>query len=464
MRTAATAFWEELLEYIDERRVIPVIGVELLRAAPSDPAASFPLDLARRVAERLGVTAPDLPEDDALNAVAMLYVAQGGRREKLYPALRSILRDMRAPVPAPLRALARIPHFNLFVSTTVDGLMEQALNEERFAGASGADSLAFLPSGVPQDLPCPMRSLTRPLVYHLMGRPSTSAYSCALTEEDTLEFFSALQTERRPKLLFDELRDNHLLLIGNRFPDWLVRFFIRTTKGGRLSTPRDSSEIIADRVARGDSQLVMFLRNFSYQTQIYEGGDAAEFVHELAERYGQRYPAAADGGATNSPQPASEDSPGPGEMSEGAIFLSYAHEDKPAAQAIRDALHAKGVDVWFDRHCLTPGDEWDQKIRRHLRACSFFIPLISANTNARERGYFRKEWRWAVDLADETADGVAFILPAMIDTSDPAEAAVPDRFRDFQWTALPEGKVTPEFAEKIVHLIREYRKRQRGRA
>ncbi len=244
MRTSATAFWEELLEYIDERRVIPVVGMELLRTDSGDSADSFTVDLARRLAERLGIADPGLPPDDALNAVAMSYVAQGGRREKLYPALRSIMRNLRCTVPEPLRALARIPHFNLFVSTTIDGLLEQALNEERFGGASLADSLAFLPAGVPQDLPCPMRSLARPLVYHLMGRPSTSAYSCALTEEDTLEYFSALQTERRPKLLFDELRDNHLLLIGNRFPDWLARLFIRTTKGGRLSTrataPRSS--------------------------------------------------------------------------------------------------------------------------------------------------------------------------------------------------------------------------------
>ncbi len=105
-----------------------------------------------------------------------------------------------------------------------------------------------------------------------------------------------------------------------------------------------------------------------------------------------------------------------------------------------------------------------RRIRRNLRACSFFIPLISANTDARDRGYFRKEWRWAADLADETADGVAFILPAVIDGSDPARSAVPDRFRDFQWACLPGGEVTAEFGEKVVHLIREYRKRQRGRA
>jgi hypothetical protein len=150
----------------------------------------------------------------------------------------------------------------------------------------------------------------------------------------------------------------------------------------------------------------------------------------------------------------------PDEMPKGAVFLSYAIEDKTIAQGICDALHARGVNVWFDRHRLAPGESFRQQIRRHLQACSFFIPLISENTNAREGGYFRNEWRWAADLADETPDGVAFILPVVIDGSDPAKSAVPDRFRNLQWAGLPDGKVTSDFGEKIVQLLRECRKRQ----
>src|ERR1700730_15723999 len=76
-----------------------------------------------------------------------------------------------------------------------------------------------------------------------------------------------------------------------------------------------------------------------------------------------------------------------------SVFLSYALEDRPAAQAISDALPALGLEVWYDEGGLNGGGVWDQKIRRQIRECDFFMPLISAQTAARPEGYFRREWR-----------------------------------------------------------------------
>jgi hypothetical protein len=49
------------------------------------------------------------------------------------------------------------------------------------------------------------------------------------------------------------------------------------------------------------------------------------------------------------------------------------------------------LEVWFDQNELQGGDTWDADIRRQIRACSLFIPVVSANTNARQEGYFRLE-------------------------------------------------------------------------
>src|SRR5215468_12578043 len=81
----------------------------------------------------------------------------------------------------------------------------------------------------------------------------------------------------------------------------------------------------------------------------------------------------------------------------GAVFLSYASQDADAARRICDALRAEGIEVWFDQSELRGGDVWDQKIRREIRDCALFIPVISANTVSRREGYFRLEW----DLADQ---------------------------------------------------------------
>jgi hypothetical protein len=81
-----------------------------------------------------------------------------------------------------------------------------------------------------------------------------------------------------------------------------------------------------------------------------------------------------------------------------------------------------------------------------------FIAVISANTQAREEGYFRIEWDLAAERARGIAAGVAFILPIVIDGTKEPAALVPDRFRSVQWTRLPGGEVTPEVRARFLKL------------
>lgn len=71
-----------------------------------------------------------------------------------------------------------------------------------------------------------------------------------------------------------------------------------------------------------------------------------------------------------------------------AVFLSYASQDAEAAQRICDALRAAGIEVWFDQGELRGGDAWDAAIRKQIKSCALFIPVVSANTHARVEGYF----------------------------------------------------------------------------
>jgi TolB-like protein len=136
-----------------------------------------------------------------------------------------------------------------------------------------------------------------------------------------------------------------------------------------------------------------------------------------------------------------------------AVFLSYASQDAAAAKKICDALRAAGVAVWFDQKELVGGDAWDQKIRRQVRGCALFIPVISANTQARREGYFRLEWKLAEDRSHLMARGTPFIVPVCVDGTKDWEAIVPDSFMMVQWTRLPEGEVTEAFVLLVRHLL-----------
>src|SRR5438046_9395610 len=116
--------WEDLLNFIEERRVIPIVGPELLRVeTEAGPRLLFDWT-AEKLAAKLGVDSSLLPQPYTLNDVVCWFLASRGRREEAYTRLRSILRDANFAPPLALRQLAQITDFDLFVTTTFDPLLE----------------------------------------------------------------------------------------------------------------------------------------------------------------------------------------------------------------------------------------------------------------------------------------------------------------------------------------------------
>jgi TolB-like protein/Tfp pilus assembly protein PilF len=137
----------------------------------------------------------------------------------------------------------------------------------------------------------------------------------------------------------------------------------------------------------------------------------------------------------------------------GALFLSYASQDAEAAQRICQALRAGGVEVWFDQTELRGGDAWDRQIRKQIHDCVLFMPIISAHSQARLEGYFRREWKFAADRTHDMAAEKPFLIPVVIDGTPERGASVPDVFHDLQWTRLPDGETPPAFVERVKRLL-----------
>ncbi|HEY6457324.1 MAG TPA: toll/interleukin-1 receptor domain-containing protein [Steroidobacteraceae bacterium] len=439
--------WEDLLSFIEERRVIPIVGPELLRVQTPRGSRLLLEWVAERLAVRLNVDAAHLPERYTLNDVVCLFLAGRGRREEAYVRLRSILKEAQFEPPPALRQLASITDFELFVSTTFDSLLESAINLERFSGAASTEVFSYAPNRV-VDLPAERSRLPRPVVYHLFGKLSASP-TYVISDEDLLEYICALQNESLvPERLFHELEHSHLLVIGSNFSNWLVRLFLRMAKRQRLSDPRDVGEVLADDRSAADDHLLAFLQQVSVRTRIYTG--AERFVEELHERWHRRHQASTPlvaAAPTRFLPPARE-------MPDNAVFISYAREDLPAVQQIKAGLESAGITTWFDMDRLEAGDDYDRKIKNNIARCSYFIPVVSQTTQRRVEGYFRREWSYALDRARNMAEGALFILPVSLDTMSGTDARVPERFKALHFTELPHGEVTPRFAQRIAEAMR----------
>jgi hypothetical protein len=134
-----------------------------------------------------------------------------------------------------------------------------------------------------------------------------------------------------------------------------------------------------------------------------------------------------------------------------AVFLSYAGQDAEPARRIHDALRAAGIEIWFDQSELA-GDAGDTEIRKQIQECALFMPIISANTQATPKGYYRNEWR----LADERAQRVrsaAFIVPICIDDTSNRDADVPDSFTATPWMRVAGGDAGSLFASRVRKLL-----------
>ncbi|HZZ82818.1 MAG TPA: toll/interleukin-1 receptor domain-containing protein, partial [Gemmataceae bacterium] len=329
-------------------------------------------------------------------------------------------------------------------------LLEKAINEVRFDGNPRTDSISFSPRRGddprrPNDLRECKKTLTRPTVFHLMGKLSpTEDY--VISDEDLLERICELQSSsRRPERLFDELKKNHLLILGEGYSDWLARVFLRMAKGRRLSATCERYEVLADSKTGGDQSLLTFLDHFSSDTRVFLSGGAAEFVEELWRRWRQR---------TESDPPAPREAGAHRDMPTNGIFISYASEDRGAVENIATGLARAGLPYWFDREQLGPGDKFLQAIEQYiLHDCSLFLAIISKHSENRPRGVFRQEWDWALKVPGQLHPRLNFIVPVVVDDNSVPSRADP-RFQHLTYASLPGGQVTPGFIEQLRGTLR----------
>jgi hypothetical protein len=446
--------WDKLLALMADGLVVPVIGPELLCVAWEGQPAARLYDLwGRALAQQRDIAMKQNSEETPLlyriaNQLSVHSKMQPGDLE--YDMDR-VIRGQHWPLPAALRQLAEIRDFPLIVTTTIDHLMKTAIVEGR-GPLEAPMQIVFTRSGnaISNDLPKDFVPGERPTVFHLFGATCYDPGKFAATEDMLIEFSWALiDQEYAPKRLYDFLRGKTILLLGCDFPDWLERFFIH-------ALTRKSDAQIAVWYVSGChlSGLHDYLERRN--AHLLPPQSPVDFVAELHRRWQARQAPECRPAANLRPEPI------PVESKHGAVFISYAREDRAAAAAIRSQLEAANIDTWMDESGLEPGAEFQYVIRDNIRKASFFLAIISRaldlDRSDRLGRFVLKEWKWAEDVNLERPKDHNFLQPVVVDDTPPGADFIDRPFRDdLHWTALREGQLPRELIERLTRGIRRFR-------
>lgn len=459
------ATWRRLLDRMRDGLVVPVVGPQVLVEADGRTS------LQGRVAQSLlslyevEITEP-LPRFRELNEAVSRLVGKdrnGPLLQDLYADVHRVLDKAvqagKCAIPDPIRQLAEIADFRLFVTLTPDDLLARGLRN-RCAVNEIIHSPA-LPSTEETDLPGDWAK--RPgevYLLYLFGK-SRPAPMFAVHDEDVLEYaYNVIARDRYvPKTFLEELQQRYLLLIGCNFPEWLSRFFLRATSPSRLSQLSTRGELLIEQL-QPDESLTLFLERYSRETEILSDIPPVEFVSELHRRWVDEHGADLQPGVPHQKEM----------VPRGAMFfISYSRgTDLPRAELLYRELLGLGVsegELWIDRHTIEPGQDFRQQILAGIRSCRYFVPLLSEAANDREEAFVFDEWQEA-NLRQKSMNR-DFIFPVIVEPDYEPERYTAKPVRDGAWTDLdfghaPEGVPDGRLTAKLRKLVRDARRPGNG--
>lgn len=464
--------WRRLLEKIHEGNVVPVIGSRLLVSADGQSIqAQIVVRVLKEVEssrEENGKTPlpafPDpLPPFRELNELVtrLKGILDPQELQDLYECVHHAIRDeiSRADfiLPAPIRQLAEISDFRLFVTLTPDDLLVRSLRD-RCAVREVVHS-PNLPTSEGRDLPRDWNDTPGEAhVLYLFGK-ERSAPMFAIHDEDLLEYAHNVITRGShvPVGFLDELQQRNLLLVGCNFPDWLTRFFLRATNRKRLSEQDNRSWMIEP--LQPEESLTRFLRSYSKETEILSQDPPVEFVAELHRRWMLEHTPGL-GSDPNRQKKQGEVVP-----RSAMFFISYSRQtDLARVEKLYQALLGLGVtesEVWFDRKTIEPGENFVRRIIDGIRGCRYFLPLLSRSAVSREQGFVFKEWREATEVKE--AMNRKFLFPIIVDVQYEPEKYQEEsvwawRQQNLHFGYAPDGNPDEQLAATLRELVRDARR------
>ena len=132
------------------------------------------------------------------------------------------------------------------------------------------------------------------------------------------------------------------------------------------------------------------------------------------------------------------------------VFLSYAHEDRDAAEHLHVDLDANDIAVWMDSKNLLPGEKWESRIDEAIQSNDFVLMCLST-TSVAKIGFFQVELKRALYWQQYRPTRAVFLVPVRLDGCD-----IPTELAQYHCADV-SGDKWSQGVRSIVRSVSQYR-------
>ena len=441
--------WNTLVEQVMRGNVIPVIGEEMTYVDNESPLKT----VLEEVKDEYNVNYDNITSFTTLVNHLNVQAANG-----LYDTVADVIEEhdsLFGPSEV-LKDLLGIKYFPFIITTTVYPTVERAMRG--IYGEQGVRVLSFCndSSNNRNDDIENSRDTARPTLYYMFGKANPDGNNYVLTDTDLLQFSRSwlqptdFNNKSKPANLASALSNKFLLVLGNNFKDWLLRFFWLAMKNDSVFTNRyGKTPNGMEASGHADEQSIEFLNSSNIMTL---ASDLPMFVRTLKEQLAAREMDLRPDSETWFERPAVN----------ADVFISYSRADGEIVEQLYKVLLAKGLNVWYDKRNLGAGDKFLIEIREAIRRCKLFVPVLTGNIRrqAGDMHVYRSEWRFAAERKEQTSSAIPFIIPLCEKSFDMYnyEADIPDAIKAHNAGVFSEDSLASDlekFAEDICVKLKD---------
>jgi len=132
------------------------------------------------------------------------------------------------------------------------------------------------------------------------------------------------------------------------------------------------------------------------------------------------------------------------------VFISYARKDEALAEQVAATLEEAGLDAWYDRREIMPGENWAEKIAKGLKESDAMVVLLTPNALEAD------SVRFDIDFALSENAYNKRLIPVIV--GDPAELPafnIPWIFKHLKTVRLPAHGRNKEQLKQIAKALKE---------